>query len=73
VIFGAAFATLGASFLPYMVPYSITIAQAAGGTDTRGRPSAGAVTPRPPAGQERSLEIQAAGGRGEGDAARADV
>jgi cytochrome d ubiquinol oxidase subunit II len=29
VIFGAAFATLAASFLPYMVPFSITIAQAA--------------------------------------------
>jgi cytochrome d ubiquinol oxidase subunit II len=28
-IFGAAFATLAASFLPYMVPYSITIARAA--------------------------------------------
>jgi cytochrome d ubiquinol oxidase subunit II len=28
-IFGAAFATLGASFLPYMVPYSITVARAA--------------------------------------------
>jgi cytochrome d ubiquinol oxidase subunit II len=28
-IFGAAFATLAASFLPYMVPFSITIAQAA--------------------------------------------
>jgi cytochrome d ubiquinol oxidase subunit II len=29
VIFGAAFATLAASFLPYLTPYSITIAQAA--------------------------------------------
>ena len=28
-IFGAAFATLAASFLPYMVPFSITITQAA--------------------------------------------
>jgi cytochrome d ubiquinol oxidase subunit II len=28
-IFGAAFATFAASFLPYMVPFSITIAQAA--------------------------------------------
>jgi cytochrome d ubiquinol oxidase subunit II len=29
MIFGAAFATLAASFLPYMAPYSVTIAQAA--------------------------------------------
>ena len=29
VIFGAAFATLAASFLPYLAPFSITIAQAA--------------------------------------------
>lgn len=28
-IFGAAFATLAASFLPYMIPYSVTVAQAA--------------------------------------------
>ena len=29
VIFGAAFATLAASFLPYMVPFSVTVQQAA--------------------------------------------